>query len=73
MSEKPDFDSPVYHSINKPLDLAFKENLEKVNGSVYLFSSQKELFQNLKEFLSEFNQNNVVCFEEEIITGLEEA
>ena len=73
VSEKPDFDSPVYHSINKPLDLAFKENLEKVNGSVYLFSSQKELFQKLNEFLSEFNQNNVVCFEEEIIAGLEVA
>ena len=68
--EKPDFDSPVYHSIDKPLDLAFKENLEKVNGSVYLFSSQNVLFEKLKDVLSEFNQKKVVCFEEEIINRL---
>ncbi len=73
VSEKPDFDSPVNHSINKPLDLAFKENLEKVNGSVYLFSSKKALFEKLNEFLSEFNKNTVVCFEEEITNPLKKS
>ncbi len=68
--EKPDFDAPVYHSINKPSDLAFKENLEKVNGSVHLFISEKELFENLKDFLSEFDKNTVVCFEKEITDPL---
>lgn len=67
---KPDFDAPVYFPIDEPLELAFKENLEKVNGSVHLFGSKEELFATLKEFLSEFNSNNVYCWEKDIATSL---
>lgn len=69
VSEKPDFDSPVYPFIDKSLDLAFKENLEKVNGNVYLFSSEAELYNGLNNYLSGFSNNTVVCFEKEI-TGI---
>ncbi|MDO8951487.1 MAG: hypothetical protein Q7U86_02620, partial [Draconibacterium sp.] len=59
--EKPDFKQPIYHSIDLPLELAFKENLEKVNGFVYLFSSEKEIFQALKEFLTPRQKENIFC------------
>lgn len=64
--EKPDFDAPVYHSINKPLEIAFKENLGKVNRSVYLHPSEKELFENVKIFLSNFKQDTICCKEAKI-------
>ena len=72
VTEKPDFNDPVYHSINKPLDIAFKENLEMANGSVYLFHSREELFESLKNFLHDFDRNTIVCFEKEIIDSLNE-
>lgn len=61
--EKPDFDAPVYHPINEPLEIAFKENLEKVNGSVHIYPSEKELFENLKKFLSNYEMENICCKE----------
>jgi len=68
--EKPDFDAPVYHPIEKPLELAFKENLEKVNGSVSIFTSEKELFGQLKTFLSSYKSEDISCHETEIQTEL---
>jgi L-lactate dehydrogenase complex protein LldG len=68
--ERPDFEGPIYHSIDLPLELAFKENLEKVNGFVHLFQSQEELYLSLKEFLSSFNKEVVFCNEDEISTQL---
>lgn len=68
--EKPDFDAPVYHSINTPLEIAFKENLEKVNGSVYIYPSEKELFSELKKFLAKFQTETIFCNEIEIQTKL---
>ncbi|MCF6333308.1 MAG: LUD domain-containing protein [Draconibacterium sp.] len=64
--EKPDFDTPVYHPINEPLEIAFKENLEKVNGSVHIYPSEKELYENLKKFLSNYEMENICCKETEI-------
>lgn len=61
--DKPDFNAPVYHPINEPLDLTFKENLEKVNGSVYIFQSENELFGYLKTFLSTFKKGDICCKE----------
>jgi len=52
--EEPDFDAPVYHPIEKPLDEAFKKNLELVNGSVHLFQSEKELYDSLKSLLAKY-------------------
>jgi L-lactate dehydrogenase complex protein LldG len=68
--EKPDFEEPIYHSIDLPLELAFKENLEKVNGFVHLFSSEEELFSELKKFLSSYKKEVVFCNEDEISNRL---
>lgn len=68
---KPDFDTPVYHPIEEPLELAFKNNLEKVNGSVHLFHSEKEAFENLREFLSSFKKETICCNEIEIQNQLQ--
>lgn len=64
--ERPDFEAPIYFPIEKPLDVAFKENLEKVSGSVHLFDSEKELFADLKKMLSQFSSENVICNETEL-------
>ena len=64
--EKPDFEEPIYHSIELLLELAFKENLEKVNGFVHLFSSEEELFSALKKFLSSYKKEVVFCNEDKI-------
>ena len=56
---EPDFEKPIYHSINLPLELAFKENLEKINGFVHLYETEEELFSGLKEFLSSVKKENI--------------
>lgn len=68
--EKPDFEQPIYHSIDIPLELAFKENLEKVNGFVNLFQSEEELYNALKEFLANRKKEVVFCNEDEISSKL---
>jgi L-lactate dehydrogenase complex protein LldG len=68
--EKPNFDEPIYHSIDEPLELAFKENLEKVNGFVHLFQSEKELYKGLKEFLGSLGKEKIYCNEDEIADKL---
>ena len=60
--EKPDFDKPIYHSIDKPLEIVFKENLEKVNGFVHLFPSEEKLYSELKVFLGEQKKGKVISF-----------
>jgi L-lactate dehydrogenase complex protein LldG len=64
--EKPDFDTPVYFPIDLPLEQAFKENLEKVNGSVYIYETEQELSKNLSLFLSSFSNEVICCKEEEL-------
>ncbi len=71
--EKPDFDAPVYHSIDKPLEQAFKENLELVNGSVYLCESELEIFEKLKVLLAEYSEEEIACKEPEIQMQLKKA
>ena len=68
--EMPDFEQPVYHSIDLPLELAFKENLEKINGFVHLFESEEELFSELKEFLKSKQLEYIFCNEDEICNRL---
>ena len=68
--EKPDFDTPVYHSIDKSLEIAFKENLEALNGSVYLCQSEAELYAKVKNLLATFNSENICCAEAGIQTQL---
>jgi len=64
--EMPDFDAPVYHAIDKSLGQAFKENLEAVNGSVYLCKSEEELVEKLKTVLQNVPEKEVVCSENEL-------
>ena len=68
--EAPDFEQPVYHSINLPLELAFKENLEKINGFVHLYETEEELFSGLKEFLFSVQKENIFCNEDKICSQL---
>jgi L-lactate dehydrogenase complex protein LldG len=62
----PDFDTPVYHPIEKPLEMAFKKSLERVNGSVHLFETENELFTALHHFLQKFSEKNICCREPRI-------
>ena len=70
--EKPDFDAPVYFPIEIPLELAFKENLEKVNGSVHLCNSEKELYAELRFLLKQFPKEEIVCNETALKQQLQE-
>ncbi len=63
---QPDFDTPVYHSIKGSLEQAFKENLEAVNGSVYLCKSKHEVYAKLKAFLSVYSKKQIACLESDI-------
>jgi len=64
--EQPDFEAPVYFPIEQPLELAFKENLEKVSGSVHLFDSEKALFADLKKFLEKYTSDTIICNEPDL-------
>ena len=68
--EEPDLEQPIYHSIDLPLELAFKENLEKINGFVHMYETEKELFSGLKEFLASVQKENIFCNEDEISNQL---
>lgn len=68
--EQPDFDTPVYHSIDLPLKQAFKENLETVNGSVYLCESEQDVYSKLNVFLDDYSEENIACREPEIQENL---
>jgi len=63
---EPDLKQPIYHSIDVPLELAFKENLEKVNGFVHLYSSEEELYHGLKEFLAPWQKESIFSCEDEV-------
>jgi L-lactate dehydrogenase complex protein LldG len=64
--ERPDFDAPVYFPIEQALEVAFKENLEKVNGSVHLYNSETDLYRELKTLLAELPRELIVCNESEL-------
>lgn len=68
--EPPDFEQPIYHSTDLPLEVIFKENLEKINGFVHLLSSEAELFSELKKFLYAIKKENIFCMEDEICNQL---
>lgn len=57
------FNAPVYHPVEEPLNKHFKQKLEKVNGNVYLFETETILFESLKQFLSKFNTLEICCNE----------
>ncbi|MCK3682574.1 LUD domain-containing protein [Maribellus sp. YY47] len=67
--EIPDFNTPVYFPIDQPLELAFKENLEKINGNVVLCASETDLYERLQQLLKAFSPEKVYCNE----TALQQA
>lgn len=62
--DKPDFEKPVWHPVEEPLELTFRENLEKIKGNARLFSSEEEMFGHLKTFLAGFREDTVFCMED---------
>lgn len=70
--ENPGFDEPVFYPVEGPLDKAFKKNLEMVNGVVRLFSNERELFKELKDFLHALDKNEIICREPSIVKQLKE-
>lgn len=71
--EKPDFESPVYHSIRTPLQEAFKEALELVNGKVYLCNTKEDLQKSLQTVLGSVSAADIFCNENELKKLLSEA
>lgn len=69
--EKPDFDEPVFYALEKPPFDAFKNNVEAVNGKVYLVESINELTKKLQNILKDFDPANICCAESEIQKILE--
>jgi len=65
-TKKPDFTEPVFHELNGTLEQVFKENLEKVNGKVHIFSSQSLLGESLKKVLNRADKQQLVCIEPQI-------
>ncbi|MBN1986625.1 MAG: lactate utilization protein [Prolixibacteraceae bacterium] len=63
LPDAPDYNAPVYHPIEKPLEMAFKKSLERVNGSVHLFETENELFTALHHFLQKYSHKNISCLE----------
>ncbi|HKI88889.1 MAG TPA: LUD domain-containing protein [Draconibacterium sp.] len=66
LSEKPDFTSPVFYPVDKPLELAFKKGLEMVNGKVSIFEAEDKVYEFLKTFISSYSQQDIYCNETEI-------
>jgi L-lactate dehydrogenase complex protein LldG len=69
--EKPDFEKPVFHPIDKSLDEAFKESLEMVNGFVFSFASEEKMYQGLKDFFASRKEGLVFCSEKQISEKLD--
>lgn len=61
--EMPDFEEPVFPPVKLPLERTFKESLESICGEVQIHTSEIELYAALKNFLKNFNQQEVFCNE----------
>jgi len=68
--EPPDFEQPVFPPVIFPLEQTFKTQLEAINGKVFIFQSEAELFKSLKTNLQQFDAENIFCSEPENIKNL---
>ena len=68
--EPPDFEQQVFPSVIFPPEQAFKSQLEAINGKVFIFQSETELFNALKTQLLQFHAENVFCSEPEVMKNL---
>ena len=66
LPEKPDFTYDVFAGGDKEAEEEFKARLEAVNGKVYIFTEESELFENLRLFLEHYNKKSIICREPEI-------
>jgi len=62
----PNFTSPIYHSINQPLDMEFKTNLELIGGEVILCQSKVEVAKNILRICAEKKQVKLFCSNPEL-------
>ena len=68
----PNFTSSIYHPINQPLDLEFKNNLELIGGEVILCRSKVEVAEKILRICAEKLQNRIFCCNpelSELLTG----
>jgi len=70
VSEPPDFEQQVFPPVIFPLEHAFKTQLEAINGKVFIFQSEIELFNSLKTYLQQFQTESVFCSDPEIMKNL---
>lgn len=68
--EPPDFEQLVFPPVIFPLEQVFKSQLEAINGKVFIFQSESELFNALKTQLLQFHTENVFCSEPWVMKNL---
>jgi L-lactate dehydrogenase complex protein LldG len=71
--DEPESNEPVFPPIALPLENAFKNQLESISGKVYLLNDEKELFDTLKQSISEFDPATVFCNEAHLFPMLKDA
>jgi L-lactate dehydrogenase complex protein LldG len=62
----PDFASPIYHPITKPLSQEFKTNLEMIGGQVILCETKAEIVNQVKRICEEKKQESLFCFDPDL-------
>lgn len=68
--EPPDFEQQVFPPVISPLEQAFKSQLEAINGKVFIFESETELFNALKTQLLQFHVESIFCSEPVVMKNL---
>jgi len=71
--DEPVSNEPVFPPVALPLENAFKNQLESISGKVYLLNDEKELFDTLKQSISEFDPATVFCNEAHLFPMLKDA
>jgi L-lactate dehydrogenase complex protein LldG len=71
--EKTELIGEVFPKVSEPLDLVFKETLEKVNGNVVICDSTDDLEKQLQSYFKQKNNALKYCFDSPIQTILNKA
>ncbi|MBN2775778.1 MAG: LUD domain-containing protein [Prolixibacteraceae bacterium] len=70
LQPEPDFIEPLYHAIGNSLSESFKNAIEQINGKVFFFESEEELFLTLKRIITENSLKQIFCLEPDILQNL---
>lgn len=65
-----DFDSPIYPAMDEPVDVAFKKNLELVNGHAHLCNTEEDVFTQIHSLLSAYEPETICCKDENLVQQL---